>query len=269
LKLTSDQINAARECGCEFVPATASEVQRLTMQRRIFRIDDQPVLATRNGSYFETIGTLTQMVENHLRDMIRHASAVDSNPAFTPPAPGGRAPVAESASVVPVSAVVGEPNREVVPSSPPPPAAALPEVTVAVEVEPDKSLEVSPEGGAAAGTLAQPKRGRGRPRKHPVVSSNDQKVAFSPERSAPAAAACRPRGPGRPKKEAGMSIDEVEVPVADHELALVGDAPADALSAGDDVPAPQIAPSARLLRVRSPKVPRWMTAGMARRGRLK
>jgi hypothetical protein len=231
------------------------------------------VLATRNGSYFETIGTLTQMVENHLRDMIRHVATVDSQPASVPAAPGRRALMVEAASAVPASAMVNEPDREVVPSSPPPPAAAPPEVTVAVavavEVEPDKSLEVSPEGGVAAGTLAQPKRGRGRPRKHSVVSSDDQKVALLPERLAPVAEARRPRGPERPKKEAGMSIDEVEVPVADHELALAGDAPADALSVGDDVPAPRIAPSTRLLRVRSPKVPRWMTAGMARRGRLK
>jgi type IV secretory pathway VirB10-like protein len=64
LKLTPDQQRAARACGFAFFPATDEQVRRLTMQKRVFRIDDQPYLATRDGGYWETHGTLTQVIDD-------------------------------------------------------------------------------------------------------------------------------------------------------------------------------------------------------------
>ena len=53
MELTREQRAAAEACGCALVPATEEQVRRLTMQRRVFRLDGEPVLATRDGGYFE------------------------------------------------------------------------------------------------------------------------------------------------------------------------------------------------------------------------
>ena len=62
LRLSYDQIAAARACGIEFPPASPAQVQRLSMQRKVFEIDGQPHLATRDGSFFETAGTLERLI---------------------------------------------------------------------------------------------------------------------------------------------------------------------------------------------------------------
>lgn len=63
MDLSPEQIRQARAAGCAFIPATEDQVARLTMQRRIFRIDGVPHLAQRAGSgFFETQGTLTPLL---------------------------------------------------------------------------------------------------------------------------------------------------------------------------------------------------------------
>ena len=63
MELTPDQLRAARACGCVFLPATDEQVGRLSMQRRVFRIDGQPFVATRDGGgFFETHGTLLPLI---------------------------------------------------------------------------------------------------------------------------------------------------------------------------------------------------------------
>ena len=63
LELTPDQLRAAEACGCVFLPATDEQVGRLSMQRRVFRIDGRPFLATRDGGgFFETHATLLPLV---------------------------------------------------------------------------------------------------------------------------------------------------------------------------------------------------------------
>jgi hypothetical protein len=67
--LTREQVEAAKACGCAFLPATEAQVARLSMQRRVFRIDGEPFVATRDGGGFmETHGTLTLLIEGHGRD---------------------------------------------------------------------------------------------------------------------------------------------------------------------------------------------------------
>lgn len=62
--LTQEQAEAAKAFGCAFFPATEAQVALLSMQRRIFRIDGSPFLATRDGSgFFETHGTLSRLIE--------------------------------------------------------------------------------------------------------------------------------------------------------------------------------------------------------------
>ena len=55
MDLTQEQVEAVKACGCAFLPATGVQVARLSMQRRIFRIDGSPFVATRDGGgFFET-----------------------------------------------------------------------------------------------------------------------------------------------------------------------------------------------------------------------
>src|SRR4051794_20115704 len=68
LYLTPPQIAAAMAVGIRFTPATPEQVQRLSMQRRVFRIDEAPHLATRDGSFFETAATLQRLIAAHQAD---------------------------------------------------------------------------------------------------------------------------------------------------------------------------------------------------------
>jgi hypothetical protein len=84
--LTQEQVEAAKACGCAFLPATEAQVARLSMQRRIFRIDGKPFLATRDGGgFFETQSTLSLLIEGHGRgrapgkqETVHEAAAADA-----------------------------------------------------------------------------------------------------------------------------------------------------------------------------------------------
>ena len=86
MDLTQEQVEAAKACGCAFFPATEAQVARLSMQRRIFRIDGKPFLATRDGGgFFETQGTLSVLIEGHGRggapgkqETVQEAAAADA-----------------------------------------------------------------------------------------------------------------------------------------------------------------------------------------------
>ncbi len=62
MHLTPDQLAAARARGCVVTPATAAQVQRLSMQRRIFHVGGEPLDAARDG-YIENHGTQSQLDE--------------------------------------------------------------------------------------------------------------------------------------------------------------------------------------------------------------
>ena len=83
MDLTPDQLAAARVCGCVVTPATAAQVQRLSMQRRIFHVGGEPFVAARDG-FFETHGTLAALIEEH-----RPATPEPSAETRTTPAEGG------------------------------------------------------------------------------------------------------------------------------------------------------------------------------------
>ncbi len=86
MDLIQEQVDAAKAGGCAFFPATEAQVARLSMQRRIFRIDGKPFMATRDGGGFlETHGTLTLLVEGRGRDgapgkqeTVQEAAAADA-----------------------------------------------------------------------------------------------------------------------------------------------------------------------------------------------
>jgi len=84
--LTQEQVEAAEACGCAFLPATEAQVALLSMQRRVFRIDGSPFVATRDGGgFFETHGTLSLLIEGHGRggvhgkqETVHEAAAADA-----------------------------------------------------------------------------------------------------------------------------------------------------------------------------------------------
>ncbi len=63
MDLTPEQVEAAKACGCAFLPATDEQVGRLSMQRRVFRVGGRPFVATRDGGgFFETHATLLPLI---------------------------------------------------------------------------------------------------------------------------------------------------------------------------------------------------------------
>ena len=86
MDLTQEQVEAAKACGCEFLPATEAQVALLSMQRRVFRIGGRPFVATRDGGgFFETHGTLARLIEGHGRggapgkqETVHEAAAADA-----------------------------------------------------------------------------------------------------------------------------------------------------------------------------------------------
>lgn len=82
-ELTPDQIADAENAGVSFPSATPAQVQRYAMQRKVFRIGRKAVLATRDGSLFETAATLERLIAEggrQRRDLAEWEAAV--------PAPG-------------------------------------------------------------------------------------------------------------------------------------------------------------------------------------
>lgn len=77
LNLTREQRAAAEACGCVLIPASEEQVRRLTMQRRVFRLDGEAVLATRDGGCFETRATLAAMMAAHAAVSAERGAEVD------------------------------------------------------------------------------------------------------------------------------------------------------------------------------------------------
>lgn len=97
LELTSEQIADAEACGVSFPAATPDQVQRYAMQKKVFRIGGELVLATRDGALFETAGTLERLIaegERQRRDLAER-EAVAPVPAVEAPAPPAPAHAAE------------------------------------------------------------------------------------------------------------------------------------------------------------------------------
>lgn len=90
MHLTAEQIIAAQACDITFLPATTAQIHRLAMQRKVFHIADQPVLATRGGGFYETVGTLERLIEDERRqrrDLVARCGAAAPSPAAGTPAP--------------------------------------------------------------------------------------------------------------------------------------------------------------------------------------
>lgn len=136
MHLSPDDIAAAEACGVSFLPASDAQVQRLAMQRKVFYQAGRPILATRGDGFFETVGTLQQLIDEgrqQQRDLAQwlQAEASASDAVEVAVIPGSAERVTSEVVVVPapVEAVVA-----VVELTPLPSAAAIPAMTASEEV---------------------------------------------------------------------------------------------------------------------------------------
>ena len=235
LNLSPEQVAAARSVGCAFFPASELQVQRLTMQQRIFRVEGKPFLLSRDGSYYETAGTLRVLIA----DVVMPEPEPAPEPAAEPEAPAPEA---------------------IRPEAPEPEAIDAP--------EPEATVAPTPEPAPIAAEAPPAPRKRGRPRKLPLAAL----PPAEPEEASPAAeAAPAPRKRGRPRKlplAAPLPIEpEPEDPGVAVEAPPAKAAAAATPAAGDTARSER---RARLARRRAGgPVPNWQTAGPARRGRLR
>lgn len=154
--LTPDQLGAARACGCVLRPATDDQVRRFAMQRRVFRIDGQPFVATRGG-LFETHGTLAALIEGRVPragDAVAEAAPIQEVAPTPPPEVSGRKETSTLA--------VGAPAAEVAPlerkgrraAAPKPRKASTPPEMAPASTAPAANGEAAAEPSEAADMLA-------------------------------------------------------------------------------------------------------------------
>ncbi|GAA0592919.1 hypothetical protein GCM10009416_34160 [Craurococcus roseus] len=120
MDLEPAQVADAEACGVSFRTATPAQVQRFSMQRKVFRVCGEAVLATRDGALFETAGTLERLIAEggrQRRDLeawraTRPALRVEA-PAPPPPPPITVQRPARASAVVPEPRVArtAEPRR--------------------------------------------------------------------------------------------------------------------------------------------------------------
>ncbi|MBD0275472.1 MAG: hypothetical protein ICV73_26525 [Acetobacteraceae bacterium] len=120
MELTREQRAAAEACGCALIPATEEQVRRLTMQRRVFCWDGAPVLATRDGGFFETHGTLAALIRRHAAVSAQRGAAAGVAQAHNGAGASGADPAAAAGH---------RPAQASPPVSPPPTPAADPSPT--------------------------------------------------------------------------------------------------------------------------------------------
>lgn len=110
MKLTPQQIAAAKARGFTIFPATRDQVERMTMQRRVFLVDDRPHVVSRDGLYFETHATLAPVLKDVPAEAPPPARAPVPEPAHQPmPEPMPEPAVADAAPEVPSAEMPDEP----------------------------------------------------------------------------------------------------------------------------------------------------------------
>jgi hypothetical protein len=175
LDLTRDQLAAAEACGCTTVPATDDHVRRLTVQRRIFRIDGRPHLVVRGG-YNETHATLAALLERHRGGPPHRAAEPSAAAVMAQAAP----PDASTSAVAPERHGAEQRHEAAVspagvrrPRQPRPSPEARPDAKVigAPEAEPSEAeamlAEVTPAASSAGPTARVVGRWRARQPKTP------------------------------------------------------------------------------------------------------
>lgn len=129
MHLSPEDIAAAEACGVNFLPASDAQVQRMAMQRKIFYRAGEPILATRGDGFFETVGTLQQLIEEGRRQQQDLAQWLQAEPV-------GSATEAAATTVAEPAEAVVEAAAEM-PTTAPPPATDDPAPAEAAEPAPE------------------------------------------------------------------------------------------------------------------------------------
>jgi len=251
LHLSPEDIAAAEACGVSFLPASAAQVQRLAMQRKVFYQAGAPILATRGDGFFETVGTLQQLIEEgraQQRDLAQWQAAAAAADAATPPAaapPAAARPVAPEASPATMSEPAPEPAPEAAPAAEPEPLRAE---------APQAAPHPAPDDGDAV--EAAPKRPRQKRRRPAVVIPWVDPATVAPATMAPATA--------EPEASAAAAPEAVPTEASpDAEPVL-----ADPLAAGKTLSLSRSTARAEEAALSAEdRGKRWLVAGAARRGR--
>ena len=165
MHLTREQFRIAETLGCSFQPAAPDQIARLSMQRRVFWLDDQAFLGQRQDGFYETAATLTRLLQEAKVALPPEAVLAEPEPA--PPAlaePVLVEPAAVEPTVAePAPAAAAVPEEEAA-AEPPPPARAAPRrrQPVAPAPAPEETGEApedqpddQPEPAAAAEAMAE------------------------------------------------------------------------------------------------------------------
>ena len=172
MNLSPEQVACAKTAGCAFFPATEMQVQRLTMQQRVFRVAGKPFLLSRDGCYYETYGTLRALIADLVAPQAPAVPAEIAEPArltetAEAPPPAQDPPTMAVADAAPPEAPPApEPAVTPPPSAPPrqrrprkilaaPNPASAPEPLA--EPEPDADADLA--AAAPADPEAQPAEG--------------------------------------------------------------------------------------------------------------
>ncbi|ATR21482.1 Transcriptional regulator [Roseomonas mucosa] len=147
MQLTREQYAIAESLGCRFLPATESQIHRLSMQQRIFWLDGKAFVVSRRDGFHETAGTL--------RRLLAHAPA----PGLSEGPSGGHA-AAPPTDAPPAGAAQAPAPQASLPQD----AAPREKTPPAVEAPPAQDAPASPPPAAAppAGSVAKPRRAGGR-----------------------------------------------------------------------------------------------------------
>ena len=240
MKLTPQQVAAAKARGFVMFPATQGQIDRMTMQRRVFDVDGRPHVVSRDGLYFETHATLAPVIADAAEFVVPAAvPAVATTPVPTP------APVAATAPPPRVEAApITAPVAEVVPASPAPPAAQA--------TEPAPELPLAAEAPVADAPVAEAPAEDEAPRRAPR-----RRLAAKPEAEGDVRKPTRRRTMVERAEELFSAPPEAEPGhvATEHTLSL----PVDDSAQGTEAAARR--------RQRVADAPRWQVAGAIRRGR--
>ena len=246
MHLSPEEIAAAEACGVSFLPASDAQVQRLAMQRKVFYQAGAPILATRGDGFFETVGTLQQLIEEgraQQRDLAQWQAAAAAADAATPPAaapPAAARPVAPEAS----PATMSEPAPEAAPAAEPEPLRAE---------APQAAPHPAPDDGDAV--EAAPKRPRQKRRPAVVIPWVD------PATAGPATVGSATAEPEASAAAAPEAVPTEASPDAEPVLA-------DPLAAGKTLSLSRSTARAEEAALSAEdRGKRWLVAGAARRGR--
>jgi hypothetical protein len=106
LKLSPQQVAAAKARGFALFPASQSQIDRMTMQRRIFEVEGRPHVVSRDGVYYETHATLAPTLAHLPAEPV--ATAPEPSAPAEPPPPPAAALAEPPAAPEPAEAAAAE-----------------------------------------------------------------------------------------------------------------------------------------------------------------